>query len=100
VLRANQPAHIVLPDLPCKQLTFRWERQRLVWQMDGGAARLNLSGHTLQSDDDQLYLPSRLVIEPQLDEAELLGRAIAGCEPAGRFTLELLDPSALTSGPV
>ncbi len=96
MLRANHPAHIVLPTLPCKQLLLRWHQGYLHWHVEGGLARLELPGRTVEQLDSRVYLPGRLVIEPDLDEAERLGRAAAGFEPAERLVLELGDPSSVT----
>ncbi|MGQ9574614.1 MAG: hypothetical protein ACUVUC_04800 [Thermoguttaceae bacterium] len=97
LLRACRPAHLVVPELPCKQLRFHWERGQLRWQVEGGTICVELSGHTMDQSDSQVYLPCRLAIEPQLDEAELLGRKVAGCTPCERLVLELADPSARTT---
>ncbi len=93
VLRAHHPAHIVLPHLPCKQLRLYWKDGRLLWEVEGGLGRLEVPGRTLAQDDNQVYVPSRLHIEPHLDEAELLGRAAAGCEPGQGLVLEFIAPS-------
>jgi len=93
LLRAGHPAHIVLAELPCKQLTFRWREGSLHWHVEGGSCGLEVPGCTIDQADSLVYLPGRLVIEPQLDEAELLGRTAAGCAPAERLVLELADPA-------
>jgi hypothetical protein len=93
LLRANRPAHLILPHLPCKQVRFYWEGGRLRWAIEDGRGRLEIPGRTIDQADNQVYLPSRLHIEPYLDEAELLGRAAAGCEPDRELILELTDPS-------
>ena len=99
VLRAARPAHVVMPELPCKQLVFRWEAGALRYDVEGGTAALEVPGRTIAAEDNRLCLPSRLVIEPQLEEAELLGRVAAGCEPAQRVALELAAPSGSTAWP-
>ncbi len=98
VLRAAPPAHIVLRDLPCQELSFHWEGGGVQWRVQGGQARAEFSGPTFPQPSTHVYLPSRLVIEPQLDEAEHLGRIVAGCEPAPRLVLELADPAAAPRG--
>jgi tetratricopeptide (TPR) repeat protein len=95
-VRPAPPAHLVLPDLPCKEFLLRWREGGLEWGVDGGNGRVELDGRTLDQGDSQLRLPCRLIIEPQLDEAELLGREVAGCGPASRLVLELTDPAPRT----
>ncbi|NUQ66338.1 MAG: hypothetical protein HUU20_28075, partial [Pirellulales bacterium] len=92
VLRACLPAHIVLSELACEELAFRWRQGRLHWQSQGGLVRVERPYRTSDQPDNQVYLPCRLMIEPQLSEAELLGRAAAGCPPVDRLVLELTDP--------
>ncbi len=94
LVRSSLPAHLVVPELPCKQLVLRWQQKRLIWEVEGGSARVEVPGQTLELAGAQLVLPCRLVIEPQMDEAEWLGRAFAGREPAGELALEFTDPDA------
>ncbi|GIW93023.1 MAG: hypothetical protein KatS3mg110_1064 [Pirellulaceae bacterium] len=94
VLKANHPAHLVVSDLPCQQVSFVWREGRLQWQVEGGAAWLEVPGRSVDLEDRQVYVPGRLVIEPNIDEAELLGRVVAGCQPSEQLALELSDPAA------
>lgn len=94
LVRPAPPAHLVVPELPCKQLVLRWQQEHLIWEAEGVSARVEVPGQTLELAGAQLALPCRLMIEPQLDEAEQLGRAFAGREPAGELALELTDPDA------
>ncbi len=91
LVSSRTPAHLVLPDLPCQHLLFRWQSEGLCWQVEGGRCRLEIPGQTIDQPDSRLYLPGRLVIETAFDEAELLGRAAAGAIPATRMTLELKE---------
>lgn len=88
------PAHLVVPELPCRQFVIRWRRGRLGWEVEGGSVRVDLPGRTRHQPETQLFLPSRLVLEPRLEEAELLGREAAGCRPAPQLVLEFTDPAA------
>lgn len=92
VIGSTRPAHLVLADLPCQRIVFRWQPEGLCWQVEGGAGRLEIPGQTLDQADSRLYLPSRLVVESALDEAELLGRAAAGAAPETQLTLEIKTP--------
>ncbi|MCS7304424.1 MAG: FHA domain-containing protein [Thermoguttaceae bacterium] len=89
VVSASPPAHLVVSDLPCQRLLLRWESDGLCWQVEGGRARLEIPGQTIDQADRRLYLGGRLVIESALDEAELLGRAAVGAAPPDQVTLEL-----------
>jgi len=94
VIRAAGAAHIVVPELPCKELILRWDRGRLTGQVEGGLLAVEIPGRTLTAEDKGVYIPSRLMIQPRLEEAELLGRMAAGCEPAEQLVLEIVDPLA------
>jgi len=77
-IRPHAPAHFIREDLPCQGLILRWEREGLQWEVQGGSAWAEIPGVTWTSSDRYVYLPSRLIIEAQWDEAERLGRMIAG----------------------
>ena len=84
-------AHLIVPELPCRRLIFRSRPEGLCWEVEGGQGRLEIPGQTLQQDDRRLYVPSRLVLETTVDEAELLGLAAAGTEPQTHLRLELKE---------
>jgi hypothetical protein len=84
-------AHLIVPELPCRRLIFRSGPEGLCWEVEGGQGRLEIPGQTLQQDDRRLYVPSRLVLETTVDEAELLGLAAAGTEPQTHLRLELKE---------
>ncbi|MCR4415339.1 MAG: hypothetical protein NUV77_23245 [Thermoguttaceae bacterium] len=92
VVRPYGEAHLVVPDLACKELRFRWEAGQLQWLVEGGSVRVEVPGRSLEASDQRVYLPSRLVICPELDEPELLGRTAAGCPPADEMQVDLTDP--------
>lgn len=93
-LRPAPPAHVVVPELPCRQWGLRWQQGRLGWVVDGGIVRVEFPGRTLELPESQLLLPCRLILQPQLDEAEWLGREVAGCPPADQLVLQLALPAA------
>ncbi|MGQ9913065.1 MAG: hypothetical protein ACUVQQ_01835 [Thermogutta sp.] len=92
VIRAARPAHIVATDLPCKQLTVGWDQGRLRYAVEQGAVQVEFPRPVTDPESNQAYIPSCLVIEGRFEEAELLGRVAAGCQPAARLVLELADP--------
>jgi len=77
LVRPYAPAHIIRGDLPCQALILRWEKEGLHWDVEGGSAWAEIPGVTWIASDRCLYLPSRLVINAQWDEAERLGRMMA-----------------------
>lgn len=91
VISAARPAHIVLSDLPCRQLSLRWTDGGLRYAVEQGTTRMEFPSPAAVAESDQICVPSRLVIEGQLEEAELLGRMAAGCYPAQRLVLEISD---------
>lgn len=92
VVRAYGPAHVVLPSLACKELHLRWENGELHWAVEGGSVRVEIPGQSLEVSDQRVFLPSRWIIRPELEEPELLGRTVAGCPPAEEMALDLSDP--------
>lgn len=92
-IRPIPPAHLVLPELPCQQLVLRWQPDGLGWDITGGTARLEPPSQVPELSCSLLRLPCRLLLEPQLDEAELLGREVAGCRPAPQLVLEFSAPA-------
>lgn len=86
-VRPYAPAHIVREDLPCRGLILRWEKEGLHWDVEGGSAWAEIPGVTWTSSDRYVYLPSRLIIEAQWDEAERLGRMIAEPRQTEHVTL-------------
>ncbi|MGB9690188.1 hypothetical protein, partial [Thermogutta sp.] len=86
-IRPHAPAHIIRGNLPCQGLILRWEKEGLHWDVQGGSAWAEIPGVTWIASDRCVYLPSRLVIEAQWDEAERLGHMFAERQQLDRVTL-------------
>lgn len=87
ILGVMPPAHLVNPRLPCESLCLHWHENALHWKVNGGSAIMEIPGVTWQSDDFRVYLPSRLMIDGQWDEAERLGRMLLKSEEQERIVL-------------
>lgn len=87
LIRPTPPAHLVLPDLPCRALVVCSRERQLELHAEGG---------TLAFDDLDPHpeacrpaRPGRWLLRGELDEAEILGRAAAGLEPKAQLTFRL-----------
>lgn len=90
IIRPQPPAHIVLPDLPCAELRFFWEKEGLRWQSCEGDGYLELPGVGPVNDEPYLRVPCRLVLESTVPEAERLGRQLAGGGPASSWEVDIV----------
>lgn len=90
IIRGAAPAHIVLPEFPCERVILRWQDGGLHWFVEGGSAWLEIPGLTWHPGDSQVYLPSRLTVEPELSEAQRLGRVFMSNEVNDRATFAFL----------
>jgi len=94
LVRPAAPAHLIVPELPCRQFVLRWRQGVLGWDAAGGRVRVELPGRIVDEASQRVFLPCRFVIESRLEEAELLGREAAGCGPVSPLAFELTDPAA------
>lgn len=92
-VRPAAPAHLIVPELPCRQFVLRWRQGVLGWEAEGGRVGVELPGRIVDEANRQVFLPCRLVIESRLEEAELLGREAAGCGPVSPLVFELTNPA-------
>lgn len=98
-IRPRSPAHLRIPDLPCQSLRLHWSETGLVAVVQGGT--LAVAGKESDGDESAapVWLPGRLVIRGDLDEAERLGRAfLGGQEVADTLCLEFRDPFPTRDG--
>jgi|GEM_PF-739061 len=86
-LGVKSPAHLVIPDWPCQRGCLRWHEGGLHWDVQGGSVWMEIPGLTWHSKDRQVYLPSRLTISAQWDEAERLGRMMVNQEAREQVVL-------------
>lgn len=93
-IRPVLPAHLVLRELPSHQFVLRWQPEGLGWEITGGTVCVERPGPALDQPTPLLALPSRLILTAQLDEAEWLGREVAGCAAAHQLVLTFADPAA------
>ena len=91
VVRPRGPAHVVLRDLPCRELRLRWSKDRLIGEARDGLLILEAPGCAAAEAPAPLRLPSRLVVQPELEEAEILIRAFAGDEVQEILHLDIHD---------
>ncbi len=84
-----EPAHMVLPELPCKSLVLEWKAGYLHYRAEGGRVRMELPGQTIDCAESCLYVPSQLVVESDLDEIELLAQAAEGGSSGNPMLLEV-----------
>ncbi|GAB4142887.1 FHA domain-containing protein [Thermopirellula anaerolimosa] len=82
------PAHLLIKNVACSGVVLRWQPQGLEWEIEGGQGWLESPGVTIASDDRAVYLPGRLVVESQWDEAERLGRMLVNAHAGERTTLK------------
>lgn len=90
VIGSVGPAHLVLKDFPCSRLILSWTDGGLNWRVEGGECRAEAPGLALMPDDQQVYVPSRLALEPQCSEAERLGRMVFDHDFGGQEVLTFL----------
>jgi len=83
----TRPAHLVLPDLPCRRLVWRCRQGRLELQADGGT--LASGDLDPQPEACRPATPGRWLLRSELEEAEILGRAAAGLEPSTQLSFRL-----------
>ncbi len=90
VVAPNPPAHLVVPDLPCRALRFFRVGNGLGYEVQEGDARVeSADGLPLPVECHPLPLPCRLVIESHLSEAELLGRMFVDSTPRRSLVVSL-----------
>jgi len=87
LVRPCPPAHLVLPQLPCRLLRWQWDGSRLELSAEGGM--LICDELDAQALGCRQAAPGRWVLQGELDEAELLGRAAAGLEPNAQLSFHL-----------
>ena len=91
-IRPKSPAHLVLPELPCRSLTFRWSPAGLVADARDGTLVVETADGPTEDTASGLAVPSRLAIHDEVDEAELLGRAFVGDNSSELFCLNIHGP--------
>jgi len=91
ILAAEPPAHLIVRDLPCHNLTLRWTAEGLTYEVAGGCASTLLPDGSYAADDPpRVYLPSEIRIEEMLDEAEWLGRMMTSPQTSQDWCLPIL----------
>ncbi len=96
------PAHLRIDHLPCRQMCLAWQPEGLVYEVEGGRAETELlSGMPADPPPQHVYLPSRIVLEGELEETEWLGRLMLQREPAEAMSLAIrpVEPAARAAGP-
>lgn len=94
VLAPAAPAHLTCCNLPGQRIVLRWQNGALHWSVEGASAWMEIPGLTWHHTDSQVYLPSRLTVERELSEVELLGRVFLDAEANERLTLTFLPWAA------
>jgi hypothetical protein len=98
VIRPQQPAHLVMAGLPCKEVRLVWKDVGLCWEVQGGKAVLELPHNTIAAEEPFVHIPSCLVIQGELSEAESLGRVVAGIGGGESCRIEIGACERITLG--
>jgi hypothetical protein len=88
VLRPGGLAHCLLPELPCEEIRLVWTAEGLCWQVEDAEASAEIPGGTISADDRLVYVPSYLLVQRALSEAEVLGRMLVGLEASPTYRVE------------
>ena len=97
VIRPHQPAHLVLEALPCEKIRLVWKPQGLCWEVDGGEFLVELPQRTVAAEEAVAHIPSCVVVQGNLSEAESLGRMVAGITGVEPCRIEVEPCERVTS---